>query len=315
MHDLFGITEDPVKVTATSGTEEEVGLRADVLFAFDSADLSSRARQILDDVAADVRAKADPAQPPIRIAGHTDSKGEPDYNIRLSQQRAQAVLQELQARLGGSYQYQAEGRGETEPVAEEGGADDEEARQRNRRVEVSYQIRRQAPGAATTSGGPRERVGGTTGQPARFRPTDGEIVASRTIEWTDVGGFTHKRRMDVKPFYRDGGYLVAVFEIANIGSTHVAEITDYGDLGVFEEFSVLDPASKIRYQRVRIGPEEWENGQLNLMHVDPGWAVFNTDPGTSNRGFFYVPAPPADVKTVTFDAAGFGQFPNVPIVE
>lgn len=51
------------------------------------------------------------------------------------------------------------------------------------------------------------------------------------------------------------------------------------------------------------------------MHVDPGWAVFNTDPGTSNRGFFYVPAPPADVKTVTFDAAGFGQFPNVPIVE
>lgn len=314
VYDLYGIVEDPVKVTATSNTEERVGLRADVLFAFDSAGLSDRARQILDDVAADVRAKADPAQPPIHIEGHTDGRGAHDYNVRLSQQRAQAVLQELQARLGGDYQYQAEGKGETERIAEEGGADDEQARQRNRRVEVSYQIKQQTPGTATASGGPRERVGGGAGQPAAFRPTDGETVATRTVEWSDLG-VTQQRRIDVKPFYRDGGYLVVVFEITNLGTTHVPEVADYGNLGVFEQFSVLDPATDVRYSRVRIGPEAWGSGVPNLMHVDPGWAVFNTAPGSSNRGFFYVPAPPADVSTVTFDAGGFGQFPNIPVVE
>jgi hypothetical protein len=48
-------------------------------------------------------------------------------------------------------------------------------------------------------------------------------------------------------------------------------------------------------------------------YIDPGWATFRTDPGTSNRDFFYVPAPPPTVKSVTFNAGPFGELPNIPI--
>ncbi|MEU6717355.1 OmpA family protein [Nonomuraea sp. NPDC046802] len=314
VYDLFGIVEDPVKVTTTSGKEQQIGLRTDVLFDFDSAKLSDKAAQVLDGVAAETKAKADPAKPPIRIEGHTDGKGTGDYNIRLSRQRAQTVLEELRTRLSAEYRYEAEGKGETEPVAEEGGADDEQARQKNRRVEVSYQIRQRTPGTATASGGQHEQVGGAEGRPAAFRPSDGGTVADRTVEWKDPLGNRQARRMDVKPFYRDGDYLVAVFEITNLAGS-LAHVDDYGNFGRFEEFTVLDPATNLRYMRVRIGPENWGDARLNLMAVDPSWAVFNTDEGTVNRGFFYVPAPPPGVKAVTFDAGRFGRFANVPIAE
>ena len=47
--------------------------------------------------------------------------------------------------------------------------------------------------------------------------------------------------------------------------------------------------------------------------VDPGLANFRGAPNTTNRGFFYVPAPTPDVKSVTFDAGAFGRIPDVPI--
>ncbi|WP_260616168.1 hypothetical protein [Microbispora sp. KK1-11] len=41
-------------------------------------------------------------------------------------------------------------------------------------------------------------------------------------------------------------------------------------------------------------------------------ATFNVKPGTGNRGFFYVPAPPG-VTSVTFDAGAFGKIAHVPV--
>lgn len=37
------------------------------------------------------------------------------------------------------------------------------------------------------------------------------------------------------------------------------------------------------------------------------------EPNTTNRGFLYVPAPPSNVTSVTFDAGPFGRFPGIPI--
>ncbi|MEV1199680.1 OmpA family protein, partial [Microbispora rosea] len=133
VQDLYGITESAEKTTIASGGDETVGLRTDVLFAFDSDRLTARARAVLDDVAKETREKADPARPPVLIEGHTDGKGTHAYNMALSLRRAQAVRRELQARLGGAYRFRATGKGENEPVAREGGTDDEEARARNRR--------------------------------------------------------------------------------------------------------------------------------------------------------------------------------------
>lgn len=310
VYDLYGITEGDVKTTTTSGTEQKVGLRTDVLFAFDKATLSPQAKAVLDEVAAQTKAEADPAKPPIMITGHTDGKGSDEYNASLSQRRAEAVLKELQARLGTGYQYKAEGKGETEPVAEEGGPGDEEARRKNRRVEISYQIKQRTTETSTTSSRKvQEHVGGG-GAPAPFHP-DGKTVASRTASF----GMDNddKRRIDVKPFYRDGAYLVAVFEIANLGPEGPGSTDDYdGDSpGNFGAFSVADPATNTVYRGVRIGPQP--PGTSNINYVDPGWVIFRNDPGTTNRGFFYVPAPPPTVKTVTFNAGPFGTIPNVPI--
>ncbi|MEV5825827.1 OmpA family protein [Spirillospora sp. NPDC052242] len=312
-HDLYSLTEGEAKSTTSSSTEETIGLRTDVLFAFDQAALSARAKAVLDEVARETRAKADPAKPPIRITGHTDSKGADDYNVDLSRRRADAVLEALRARLGPGYRYEAAGKGETEPIAREGGANDAEARGRNRRVEISYKIKqRTAATAATTSRAPRDERATGAGAPAPFRPRDGATVASRTASF----GAGDRRRIDVKPFYRDGAYLVAVFDIANLGPAAGPASTadyqgDHGSYGRFGAFSVLDPASGTAYRAVRMGPQDPVN--VNLAFVDPGWAVFRTEPGTSNRGFVYVPAPPPDVRSVTFDAGPFGRIPNVPI--
>lgn len=48
------------------------------------------------------------------IEGHTDAKGAPDYNLKLSQQRAQAVCDFLQARGVMESRLQASGKGASE---------------------------------------------------------------------------------------------------------------------------------------------------------------------------------------------------------
>ena len=47
--------------------------------------------------------------------------------------------------------------------------------------------------------------------------------------------------------------------------------------------------------------------------VDPGVANVWEKPNTTDRGFFYVPAPPSQIKTVTLAAGAFGDLPNIPI--
>ncbi|SIS00246.1 Outer membrane protein OmpA [Microbispora rosea] len=314
VQDLYGITESAEKTTIASGGDETVGLRTDVLFAFDSDRLTARARAVLDDVAKETREKADPARPPVLVEGHTDGKGTHAYNMALSLRRAQAVRRELQARLGGAYRFRTTGKGETEPVAREGGTDDEEARARNRRVEVSYRVKQPTGGstASETAGTRADEPTTSGGRPAPFHADDGETVAGRTSTGRPSG---QRLRIDVKPFYRDGAYLVAVFDIVNLGPGNLGAGTGYGgDIayigGWYTGFSVVDPASRTVYRAVRMGPDDPRGPD---DYVDPGWATFNVEPGTGNRGFFYVPAPPPGVTSVTFDAGPFGRFDHVPV--
>jgi OOP family OmpA-OmpF porin len=304
--DLYDVVETDNQTTTSSRNEETIELRTDVLFAFDSADLSPTALSTLDSVVQEIRDKADPAKPPVVIEGHTDGKGTREYNLGLSQRRAEAVHRQVQTRLGSNYQYRVEGKGETEPIAKEGGADDEQARQRNRRVEISYQIKQQPAAAAP---GPTRRSGAS--RPATFHATDGATVASRTAQFNN-GDTT--RRIDVKPFYRDGPYLVAVFEITNLGPNSVSWIFGYKgetSTGTFGAFGVIDPRTRFVYRGVRIGPDDPTD--FDEAFVDAGAANFREAPNSTNRDFFYAPAPPPDVTTVTLDAGPFGQIPNIPI--
>ena len=69
----------------------------------------------------------------IKIIGHTDSVGKDDFNQRLSEGRANAIRTELIKRGIAEDRIEAEGRGESEPIADN---ETEEGRALNRRVEV-----------------------------------------------------------------------------------------------------------------------------------------------------------------------------------
>jgi OOP family OmpA-OmpF porin len=100
-----------------------------VNFELNSATLTSDATQILLRVADALR-----GEPTLRaeIAGHTDSSGSDDYNQRLSQQRAESVLQFLANQGIDRTRLVARGYGESRPLTDNGS---EAGRERNRRVE------------------------------------------------------------------------------------------------------------------------------------------------------------------------------------
>lgn len=113
-----------------------VSLASDVTFDFDKASLRDNAKPTLDRLAELI--KASPAGA-ISIEGHTDAKGDDDYNKRLSEQRAAAVKEYLVGKGIDAAKLTTIGLGELRPVAPNAaadGGDDEAGRQRNRRVEV-----------------------------------------------------------------------------------------------------------------------------------------------------------------------------------
>ncbi|MEX0853917.1 MAG: OmpA family protein [Bauldia sp.] len=118
-------------------TEIRIALSADVLFDFDKSDIKAEAAQALSAVAAVLRQHPDQ---PVRIEGHTDSKGSDAYNQALSEDRALSVRDWLddQENLDGSA-FDIAGFGESRPAVPNerpDGSDDPDGRQKNRRVEI-----------------------------------------------------------------------------------------------------------------------------------------------------------------------------------
>lgn len=119
------------------GNEVRIDLNADVLFDFDKADILPKAEDTLGKAAAIVKERA---KGNVRVEGHTDSKGDDAYNMRLSERRATAVANWLRTKGGlASFTFNTKGFGETQPVApnqKPDGSDDPEGRQKNRRVAI-----------------------------------------------------------------------------------------------------------------------------------------------------------------------------------
>jgi OOP family OmpA-OmpF porin len=101
-------------------------------FKYDSAELSLNAKELLDGVAADL--KAYPQKNEIEVQGHASSEGSDTYNMKLSQRRAHSVVEYLKAK-GVSNKLTAKGYGETQPIADNG---TEAGRAENRRVELIW---------------------------------------------------------------------------------------------------------------------------------------------------------------------------------
>ncbi len=74
----------------------------------------------------------------VEISGHTDSKGKPEFDLKLSRQRAQAVADYLVKKGIDRRRMRVVGYGDTKPIARNkmpDGTDDPEGMQLNRRVE------------------------------------------------------------------------------------------------------------------------------------------------------------------------------------
>ncbi|HSK81594.1 MAG TPA: OmpA family protein [Thermoanaerobaculia bacterium] len=113
---------------------------ADALFEFDKATLNPDAEETLSAL---VPFLAKAGKHPALIEGHTDAKGSDAYNQTLSEKRAQAVKEWLVARGALAASTPIQGWGKRRPVAPNAkpdGSDDPEGRQKNRRVEVVFDL-------------------------------------------------------------------------------------------------------------------------------------------------------------------------------
>ncbi|MBI1675728.1 OmpA family protein [Shewanella sp. DW31] len=135
-------TELQAQLTLLNARQSERGwvvTLGDVLFDTAKADLKSSTSQHLTNLANFLNKY--PARGAM-IEGYTDSVGSEQYNLGLSQQRADSVSHFLQGKGIQSNRLSSLGKGESSPVANNESAS---GRQQNRRVEVILTDTAQAP--------------------------------------------------------------------------------------------------------------------------------------------------------------------------
>lgn len=149
--DAVGVVEDLVLIVESldrtetverEPTQVTVTLTSDVLFDLDEYELTARAREKLAEVAEQIRTEG--AGGVITVAGHTDDQGSDEYNQELSERRAESVRAELAGLLAGEdVSFETAGYGESRPREPNivDGQPSEANRARNRRVEISYEVR------------------------------------------------------------------------------------------------------------------------------------------------------------------------------
>ncbi|WP_137920450.1 outer membrane protein OmpA [Hydrogenophaga sp. 2FB] len=120
----------PAPAPAPAPVASKVTYAADAFFDFDKAVLKPEGKAKLDDLAGKVSGIALEV---VIAVGHTDSTGAAGYNQKLSNRRAEAVKAYLVSKGIESNRIYTEGKGLTQPVADN---KTKEGRAKNRRVEV-----------------------------------------------------------------------------------------------------------------------------------------------------------------------------------
>jgi peptidoglycan-associated lipoprotein len=115
-----------------SGASAPAGVARLVYFDFDSAEIRP---EFVAVVAAHAHAMAANASIRVRLEGHTDERGSPEYNIGLGERRAQAVRRALLLQGVGEAQVATVSYGEERPAVT---GQTEADWAKNRRVEFVY---------------------------------------------------------------------------------------------------------------------------------------------------------------------------------
>ncbi|MFB8765467.1 OmpA family protein [Nocardiopsis alba] len=312
--EMESFVDSEVASTTRDGDTETVALKADVMFDFDSAELTSEAEDVVREAATSLERNIDPAAPEVTVIGHTDGTGTDAYNQDLSVERAETVRDILEEEIDTDLIFAVEGRGSDEPIAEEGGPDTEEAEARNRRVEFSYSVDRS--NEENEGGGREDGVLGSSERhvfpPAPFVEDDtAEVVDSVTDG--DV-------RLDVHPLRRDGAYVISTVTLTNTGD--VPALPDMGgedavspggptefSQGALGGFQLLEPDTDlVRYvTQLNFGTEENYSGFAEEVH--------EMQPGNEYQLIAVFPAPPAEVEELTLRAGPFGEVDGVPFAD
>ncbi|GAA1118575.1 OmpA family protein [Nocardiopsis metallicus] len=313
--EMESFVDSDVASTTRDGDTETVALKSDVMFDFDSAELTDEAEQIVREAAASLERNIDPADPEVTVIGHTDGTGSDDYNQTLSEERAETVRDILEEESDGDLTFTVEGRGATEPVAEEGGSDTEEAEARNRRVEFSYRVDRDESRDGGSSGSREE---GTLGSSDRHVFPPAPFVEDDTAETVDTvtdGDI----RLDVHPLRRDGAYVISTVTLTNTGDDPV--LPDMGgedavspggpaefSQGALGGFQLLEPDTDlVRYVTLLNFGGQTYSGFAEEVH--------EMQPGNSYQLIAVFAAPPAEVDELTLRAGPFGEIENVPFAD
>lgn len=110
-----------------------LNMPGNVTFATDQSDVKGDFYPVLNSVA---KVLKEYEKTLVHVTGHTDSTGGYEYNMGLSQRRADSVSSYLAAQGVQSVRLQARGFGPDRPVA---GNDSPAGRQQNRRVEITLE--------------------------------------------------------------------------------------------------------------------------------------------------------------------------------
>ena len=121
---------DATVETVNNGEAIKVTFDSGILFATNSSTVSDASKSALRNFATSLNSNPDTN---IKIIGHTDNTGRVEYNQTLSEKRAKSVYDYLLNQSVSSNRMQFEGKGITDPVADNSTA---AGRQQNRRVEI-----------------------------------------------------------------------------------------------------------------------------------------------------------------------------------
>ncbi len=120
----------PPKPKRVEVTQDKIVITEKIQFDFNKSTIKPESNGLLDEIVSVV--KENPQLKKISIEGHTDSDGSDQYNLKLSEGRAQAVMKYLVDHGVDAARLTARGFGESKPIASN---DTPEGKEKNRRVE------------------------------------------------------------------------------------------------------------------------------------------------------------------------------------
>ena len=129
----YGEVEDPTAGSLKSQLDQTGRAVLYINFDFNKSTLRPDAKPIVAQV---VKLLTDDPSLTLTINGHTDNVGQHDYNVKLSQTRAAAVVSALVAANIASARLSSGGFGPDQPIDDNG---TEKGRAKNRRVELVKQ--------------------------------------------------------------------------------------------------------------------------------------------------------------------------------